>query len=171
MDQPALPAAQGALPPQTAAEYMNWAEYLSYINPRMRSYDQYLLVDGPDELGFASGFELSNGRKLATFDAFELPLFLPTTTATSQSDKLLVWGAVRPAPYALSATSLTPTAQLQFQPGSHGAFQTLQTISTTNAEGYFTVKQAFPSSGTVRLAWTSPTGTTVDSRSVTIVVN
>ena len=31
--------------PSTAAAYINWAEYISYRNPRLASYDQYLLND------------------------------------------------------------------------------------------------------------------------------
>ena len=75
---------------------MNWAEYLSYENPRIRSYDQYLLVD-PLTADFASGLELPNGRPKATFAAFQMPLYLPHTHR-KHDGRLLIWGAARPAP-------------------------------------------------------------------------
>ena len=57
-----------------------------------------------------------------------------------------------------------------------GAFTTVDTVAISNAHGYFDVHLAFPGSGTVRLAWTYPTGDpllsggTVFSRSVKITV-
>ena len=43
---------RGAYPsPATAAYYINWAEYLSYKNPRVKSYMQYLLTDPPPTAG------------------------------------------------------------------------------------------------------------------------
>ena len=95
---------KGALPPSTAAYYMNWAEYLSYSQPRLRSYDQYLLVDPPSG-DFASGLELASQRPLATFDAFEVPLYMPTTTAPHAAS-LVVWGprAPRATPHRAAHT-------------------------------------------------------------------
>ena len=34
-----------AINPTIAAAYMNWAEYISWRNPRLRSFEQYLLYD------------------------------------------------------------------------------------------------------------------------------
>ncbi len=169
----------GALPTQTVAYYMNWAEYLSYIQPRVRSYDQYLLVD-PANGQFASGLELANGRPLATYDAFQIPVYMPVTLA-NRASSLTVWGAARPQSSTFPATlspyyplaGADPTAgqlQIQFKPSSGRSFQTLQIVSITNPRGYFDVKQAFTRSGTVRLAWSSEPGTTVYSRSVTVTI-
>jgi hypothetical protein len=160
---------RGGLPPQTAAAYMNWAEYLSYTNPRLKSYDQYLLRD-PVTAVFASGLELPSGRHKATFDAFELPLYMPRTSAHTGS-RLLVWGCVRPGPYALSSTGLTQKATIQFQPLSRGQFIDLATVAVKNPRGYFETSPVFTESGTVRLAWTSPGGTTIHSRNVTVTVH
>ena len=47
--------------PGTAAAYYNWAEYISWRNPRMRSfaqfrfYDPYAPLQSNDWGGFASG--------------------------------------------------------------------------------------------------------------------
>ena len=56
------------VPVATAAMYLNWAEYLSYKNPRIGSYDQYLLADPASTAAdnfdpYASGIEFANGRR------------------------------------------------------------------------------------------------------------
>jgi hypothetical protein len=165
----------GSLPPTTVAYYMNWAEYMSYNEPRLDSYDQYLLLD-PANGKFASGLEVANGKHLATFDAFEVPLYMPTTKA-GQPSSLVVWGGARPAPSAadalshpLSANGLADQVEIQFQPGSRGRFSTVQTVTITNPRGYFEVRQAFMRSGSVRLAWSSAPGATVYSRTVTLSI-
>ncbi len=165
----------GSLPPATVAYYMNWAEYMSYNEPRVRSYDQYLLAD-PADGRFPSGLELASGRHLATFNAFELPLYMPTTVA-GRPARLLVWGDARDAAsiagapyYAPSAGDVADEVQIQFQAGSRGRFGTVQTVTITNPRGYFEVKHTFTRSGSVRLAWSSAPGVTVYSRTVTISI-
>ena len=104
-----------------------------------------------------------------------MPLYLPSTS-TRKGRKLEVWGDVRPASFAKLDTGKAQSVLVQFQPGSKGAFTTVDTVAITNARGYFDTHLAFPSSGTVRLAWTYPTGDpllsggTVYSRSVKITV-
>jgi hypothetical protein len=144
------------LPLDTAAAYMNWCEYLSYKSSRIRSYDQYLLVDPPGGR-FASGLEFSNGAAKPGLAAYKLPLFMPRTTAHGGAT-LEVWGGVRGA----SSTQ----AKIQFQPGSRGNFTTLATVRINNARGYFDVRQRFAGAGTVRIAWTASNGKTIYSRSV-----
>jgi hypothetical protein len=159
---------RGALPPTTAAAYMNWAEYLSYINPRIRSYDQYLLVD-PVSADFASGLELPHGQRKATFDAFELPVFMPSTTVRA-GGRLLVWGCVRPGPAALSLTGVAQNVAIQFQSSARAPFHTLTTVTIGSPRGYFETRLVFTQSGSIRLAWTSPAGRKVYSRSVAVAI-
>jgi hypothetical protein len=78
---------------------------------------------------------------------------MPTTSGSS-SRALTVWGGVRPA--ALEKASLRPTAELQFQARGKGSYKTLKTIKITSPRGYFQVSQKFPSSGNVRIAWSTP---------------
>ena len=59
------PAKVAKISPTTAAYYINWAEYLSWRQPRVRSYMQYLLVDPPLD-NFASGLVVQNRRAQAT---------------------------------------------------------------------------------------------------------
>jgi hypothetical protein len=179
----------------TAAYYMNWAEYLSYLNPRLNSYDQYQLID-PASGEWGDGLETDRGVKKPEWDAFLVPFYMPSTTA-SHATTLTVWGAIRPA-WTLSTTGLHQQAQIQFLPASNGGralsantgnsvsantgnsgkpkpttgdgYRTVQTITIKNPRGYFDVKQAFTQSGTVRIAWVRPGGPPVYSRTQKITV-
>jgi hypothetical protein len=147
--------------PRTAAFYINWAEYLSWRNPRIASTMQYLLYDpnprqAPEFGGFASGLIFYGGKRKPTYDAYRLPLFLPVTTARSRRQGLEVWGCLRPAHYARLDTGRPQHVQIQYQRGSHGAFATLRTVTISSTRGYFDVHMSFPASGSVRLAWTYP---------------
>ncbi|MBV9817997.1 MAG: hypothetical protein JOZ07_06550, partial [Solirubrobacterales bacterium] len=94
----------------TAAYYINWAEYLSWRNPRIQSYMQYLLRDPGANAGayagFASGLENANGTHKATYDAFRLPVYMPKTSIRRGS-KATVWGAARPAPFQSGAQTVS----------------------------------------------------------------
>jgi hypothetical protein len=171
------------VPVATAAMYLNWAEYLSYKNPRVGSYDQYLLADPPSTRAdnfdpYASGIEFANGSPKPGFYAFLMPLYLPKTSA-SHGSSLEVWGGVRPAPFASLDTGGGPqTVAIQFAPKGSSTFTTLSTVTITNREGYFDTHVAFPSSGTVRLQYTYPAtdmllapGTTTYSRNVSITIH
>jgi hypothetical protein len=134
--------------PATAAYYINWAEYLSWRNPVVASYDQYLLADPPGHYPFSSGLETSSGKKKATYNAYRLPLYLPKTSF-SRSEAVTVWGEARPAKYGAGAQ----TVVIQFQANGKRGWTTLQTVKS---ETYFSVKQKFPGNGNVRLAYTYP---------------
>ena len=172
--------------PATAAYYINWAEYLSWKQPRVASTMQYLLNDPaisdgkPTFGGFASGLVFSNGKPKPVYAAYRLPLFLPVTS-TRRGRSLELWGCVRPARYAIVDAGEQPqTAQIQFARSGSGTFTTLRTVTIRNPNScYFDVRLKFPGNGTVRLAYTYPTnpllmfppavkGAAVYSRSVAI---
>jgi len=134
--------------PATAAYYINWAEYLSWRNPVVASYDQYLLADQGGHYPFASGLETSTGKKKATYNAYRMPLYMPMTSF-SHRQAVTVWGEARPARYGIGPQ----TVAIQFQATGKRAWQTLQTVKSKT---YFSVKQKFPTSGSVRLAYTYP---------------
>jgi len=172
------------LSPAKAAYYMNWSEYLMWSNPRVRSYSQYLLEDDalpghPSESGFASGLFFSNGTPKPSYDAFRLPLYLPSTSA-QPGHSLTVWGGVRPAPFAKRDTGSAQQVQIQFLPSGGTTWTTLSTVTISNSAGYFKVSVTFPSSGSVMLQWTYPstfsflpigTPPTVTSRIQTVTVS
>jgi hypothetical protein len=175
--------------PATAAYYLNWAEYLSWRQPRIASTMQYLLSDpsfGPGfggEGGFASGLEFSDGRAKPGYAAYRLPLYLPVTSAR-RGRALEVWGCVRPSRYAILDSGNPQSAQIQFARSPSTRFTTVKTITVTDPDDcYFDVRIKFPSSGLVRLAYTYPSaslspsvtdsplaGTTVTGRTVRVII-
>jgi len=174
--------------PATAAYYINWAEYLSWKQPRIASTMQYLLYDplfpytaATGDGGFASGLLFSNGKPKPAYAAYRLPLYLPVTSSR-RGRTLEVWGCVRPERYAILGDSQAQTAQVQFARGSSRTFTTLLTVMTSNPNNcYFDVRMKFPATGTVRVAYTYPSnplllfppavqGSTVYSRSVAITL-
>jgi hypothetical protein len=167
--------------PATAAYYLNWAEYLSWRQPRIASTMQYLLTDpslGPGfarEGGFASGLQFSDGRAKAAYAAYELPLFLPVSTSRP-GHTLEVWGCVRPSRYAILDSGQPQTAQIQFARSPSSRFTTVRTITIADPDDcYFDVRIRFPGSGLVRLAYTyppsSPAGTTVTGRTARVTIH
>jgi hypothetical protein len=145
----------------TAAYYINWAEYISWHNPRIASTAQYLLTDPLPALrsndfgGFASGLFTFGGRPKPTYDAYRLPLYLPATAA-HRGQGLEVWGCARPSKLIVTSAGDPQTVAIEFRTGPRGGFRTLQTVSITNSRGYFDTRVVFPSSGFVRLKWSYP---------------
>ncbi|MGB9183454.1 MAG: hypothetical protein WCB67_05265 [Solirubrobacteraceae bacterium] len=175
------PASRHYVSQATASYYINWAEYLSYKNSRVKSYMQYLLMDPPGSsgayAGFASGLETASGVHKANYDAYRMPFYMPRTSF-SHTASVEVWGNARPAGFEKLGGYGTQQAQVQEQIGS--AWKTLNTVNLNGAQGYFDVKMKFPSSGQVRLQWTYPTdpllpsgfsGHTIYSRSFNIKVH
>jgi hypothetical protein len=153
------------LAPAIAADYMNWSEYVSWRNPRIRSFAQYPIYDpvrpfrSNDWGGYASGLLTWNGVPKATYAAWRLPVFLPITS-TRRGRSLEVWGCARPAPFAALDTRGPQTVAIQFSRGSSGPsgpFTTIQTVKLAGTSScYFDVRVKFPASGLVRLGYTYP---------------
>jgi hypothetical protein len=159
-----------AIDSKTAAYYLNWSEYISWRNPRVFSYDQYLLTDPPGG-NFATGLQYANGQpKPQLYDAYRLPLYLPKTRA-GKGQSLEVWGAVRPARFARKETGKAQQVKIQFQAGSKGPLETLSAVTIANPHGYFDTQMTFPGSGIVQLTWTYPHGQTIHSRPVSVTVS
>jgi hypothetical protein len=138
-----------------AAVYINQAEYLSYKNPRIASYGQFLLDDplvtpSHPKAGFASGLYTDTGRPKATLYAYRLPVWLPKQTVRAGS-KAEIWGCARPARFAGAAGR---TASIQMQRGGHGAWTTIRTVKIAAADCYFDIRMKLPYSGKLRLAYT-----------------
>lgn len=149
--------------PVTAARYLNWAEYLTWRNPRIATAMQFVLYDSgtgknnAHNVGFTTGLLFSDGTPKATFYAYRMPIFMPSTRA-GPDQPLEVWGCVRPARYAYLDTHQPQYVDIQFRAGSTGPFRTLKTVKLTDVRGYFDVRLRFPASGTVRLRWSYPSG-------------
>ena len=171
--------------PERAAAEINQAEYLSYKNPRVASYAQFLLNDPEISVqhpkpGFSSGLYTSTGVAKATLYAYRLPLWLPKTTVKAGS-KTEIWGGARPATYSLSATTPTaPAVKLEMRKAGAGSWTTIQTVKVSTATGYFETHSTLPYSGELRLAYAYPrtepllplniAGTTIYGRTVNVTV-
>lgn len=155
----------GTVSPALAAVYLNHSEYISWRDPRIRSYDQYLLTD-PPRGNFATGLQFADGTPKPTLAAYRMPIYLPVTNVHREVPAE-VWGCVRPARFAMIGRRNPHRVLLQFRGGNAGAFRTLKSVSLSRG-AYFDVHQAFPASGAVRLTWTYPGGQTIHSRTVTI---
>jgi hypothetical protein len=149
--------------PGTAAYYDNWAEYLSYANPRLASFDQYLLQDpvkptATDDWGnFASGLLTWDGLPKPGYNAFRMPIFLPQTTAATAYTKLLVWGAVKPAEFArIDLPYTAESARLLFKPVGAATYSTIATVQLTGPAANYQQKLDFPVSGTLLAEWVPP---------------
>jgi hypothetical protein len=159
-----------AINPTLAAYYMNWAEYISWSDPRVASWDQYLLTDPPQPSNFDTGLLFTDGTpKGPMYDAFRMPLYLPQAKG-KQGQSLEVWGCVRPAHFAMQGSKTLQVASIQFKPSSGGAFKTIQRVTITNTDGYFTTSVKFPSSGSVRIAWSQPGTGLVYSRVAPVTI-
>ncbi len=167
--------------PQTAAYYINWAEYLSWRSPRIASYMQYLLLDPAPTTaspynGFASGLEFFNGRPKADYAAYRLPIFMPVTSFP-RNRSVELWGNARPAPFMVGDGAGPQTVSIQLDG------RTVRTVAINGSQpwsGYFDLHLRFAHSGNVRLAYTYPQadpllpvselGQTVYSRTIRIRV-
>jgi hypothetical protein len=155
--------------PATASDYLNWSEYISYKDRRVRSYDQYLIRDPPANgpSSFVTGLENPGGAPKPTYVAYRMPLYLPVTHARAHQS-LEVWGCVRPAHYY--AAGRVQQALVQFAPGAGQPFATIRTIALTDPHDYYDARITFPRSGRVRVAWTYPGGPQITSRTVSVTV-
>ena len=162
------PPFPGGAPVNVAATYLNWAEYLSWRNPRLRSYDQYLLEDPSAKAHseFVTGLEFTNRQPKPSFYAYRLPIYLPLTRQP-HGHGLEVWGCVRPA----HSVHTPGPAEIQLQRTSGGPFRTIQTVAVSGTNCYFDVVARFPSGGIARLAWSYPRGPTIYSRTVAITAS
>jgi hypothetical protein len=169
--------------PVKAAAYLNQAEYLSYKNPRIASYGQFLLDDplvspSHPKAGFASGLYTDTGQPKATLYAYRLPLWLPKQTVHAGS-KAEIWGGARPATFAGAAAGGRSVA-IQMQRDGHGAWTTIRTVDVAAATGYFDIHMKLPYGGGMRLTYTYPAsepflppsvgGNTIYGRTVKVAV-
>ena len=169
--------------PTIAAYYLNWAEYISWKNPRVMSFDEYLLRDPPPfskpYVSWSSGLlGWQRGVPKVTYAAWRLPLYLPVTSGRL-GKSLELWGCVRPATYAFLDTGLRQVADIQFAPRGSASFTTVQQV-TVSSSGicYFDLLLKFPTSGSIRLTYTYPSsdpllpaGYTIYSRPISITLH
>jgi len=135
------------------AEYLAIAEHMAYVNPRVKSFSQYLLGDDRPRKGrrveryggFESGLRFSSGKAKPSYAAFRLPL---AVEAYGRSDVL--WGRVRPQAARTKVTILA--SRRKGKP-----FKPLRTV-TTNRRGVFGLRARHDDKQRYRVQWTAPDG-------------
>lgn len=168
--------------PAVAAYYDNWAEYLTWRNSALASFDQYILQDPPKprdgRQGYNSGLITARGTPKPGYAAFRMPLYLPRTTASSSSHALEVWGGARPAHFSLlDLPGVSQRVTVLFARKGSSSFTPVAFEPIRSGNGYFDAHVKFPSSGTVKLQWTYPndafegnSGVVIYSRNVSVTV-
>jgi hypothetical protein len=142
--------------PAEQANNINWAEYLAWKNPQIKSFPQFLLQDmgkvsaadaarGKREYGdWQSGLYFNDGTPKPAATSFPLALHVDcTTTLSPRHDKVLViWGHIRPGngPWQVKME----TGRRAFRPAATAAAlkagvarAASATPFTTDASGYF----------------------------------
>ena len=135
------------------SEYLAIAEHMAYVNPRVKSFSQYLLGDDLPRKGsrserysgFESGLRRANGKAKPSYDAFRLPL---AVEAYGPSDVL--WGRVRPL---AAKTEVTILASRR----GGKPFKVLRTVRT-NSRGVFGLRAKHHDKQRYRVQWTAPDG-------------
>jgi hypothetical protein len=158
--------------PATQARYLDEAEYLAWLDPRVRTLSQFLLRDSAPNRAFRpgsvrywstfqTGLEYENGALKPALDAYRLPIFIPAPAFTAGA-RLTVWAMLRAAPNATSQRAV-----IQWSP-RHGGFRAVGTATTRAADGVLVAHVRPPGTGLIRVAWTSPSGRPVYSRAVAV---
>ncbi len=140
---------------QKQAEYDAISEKISWENPRVAAFSQYLLRDDPlggkagasvhgGYVGFQTGLETVNGTRKPLYYAFPVPLVVART-----SRGYSLWGLVRPAEGAT-------TLKVLVQPKGSKRYRTLASVHT-NALGYWTLGSSVQGTHW-RVSWRSPAG-------------
>jgi hypothetical protein len=152
------------------AAYINQAEFLAYVNPRVRSTHQFLLEDAPPYTqypansyqywsSFQTGLEERGGQPKQALAAYRMPIFIPAARRFSPAN-FRVWGGVRPAP-----NGSKQTVQVQYRRNVRGAtWRTLKSVTTSNVRNYVDTRVRISRTGTVRLRWAAPGGGVLFSR-------
>jgi hypothetical protein len=146
--------------PALAAAYINQAEFMSYRNPRVRSYDQFLLEDAPPLPGistsspvawssFQTGLEYNGGAPKPSLAAYRVPVFVPGAVRR-RPGSFRVWGGARPA-----SNGSPQTVEVLFRSARRGAWRVIRRVATQTPRNYLDTRVRLSRSGQLRLRWGS----------------
>jgi hypothetical protein len=142
---------QGVSFPKQAA-YLSIAEHMAYVNPRVRSFSQYLMSDDRPHAsernkyaGFESGLRTNKGKRKPAYKAFRLPLAVENYGATD-----VLWGLVRQYRQATSV-------RIEVDPRGKKGWRKLADVKTTGT-GVYSARATHRKGQRYRVKWTSPSG-------------
>jgi hypothetical protein len=159
--------------PLEQAQYLGWATYLAWREPRTRMFAQFLLRDiDPDTTGqrpgsrpywtrsFHTGLFFADGRPKPAAVAFQLP-FWAELQGTSTGRAVLVFGQVRPG-------SGHRVVRVERQDPSTGIWAPAPTVGSgcepdgttflTDAAGFLLRLTPYDGPASYRLSWLTPSG-------------
>ncbi len=157
-------------PQPLQAAYINQAEYMSYVNPRVRSTHQFLLEDAPPYTqfpansyqywgSFQTGLLEHDGKVKQALAAYRMPIFIPAARRR-HAGIFRVWGGARPAP-----NGSRQTLQVQYRRNVRGAkWRTRKSVTTRRIRNYVDTHVRLTHTGAVRLRWAKPGGGVLFSR-------
>ena len=132
------------------AAYLSISEHMAYVNPRVRSFSQYLMRDDRPRAsalnkyaGFESGLRTAKGRKKPAYKAFRLPLAVENYGRTD-----VLWGLVR---QHRAAT----TVRVEVNPRGKKGWRKLADVKTTGT-GVYSLRATHRKGQRYRVKWTSP---------------
>ena len=138
--------------PSVQAGWLNEAEWLAYLDPRVRSVAQFELTDPKDPNTFNTGLRFNSGKAKPSLTAYRLPIWVIKAGKGVQ-----VFGAVRPA-------GTSDQVQIQQRASSKKPWATAKTVTVHAGSRYFRVYLP-TGGGRWRLLWKSPLyGKTYHSR-------
>lgn len=150
-------------PQYLQARYINQAEYMGYVNGRIRSAHQFLLVDAPPYTQYPSNsyqywssfqtglMERGGGVKMA-LEAYRMPIFIPNARRRHAAT-FRVWGAARPAP-----NGSRQQVAIQYKSFARGAqWRTIRNVTIRSLRNYVDTRVRITRSGVVRLRWNGMT--------------
>jgi hypothetical protein len=141
--------------PALQAAYIDQAQYMAYLDPRVRSLAQFELQDAPPNAAFSpssprywetfqTGLKFLGGKPKPSLAAYRLPIFVPQSTAGANGT-VTVWGMARPAP-----TGSNTTVQIQWRSAT-GPYEPIANVTTKDR--FILDSVEIPRSGFVRIEW------------------
>lgn len=128
--------------------YLNASEYMTWIDSRVATYSQYLLIDDPEVpnvVSFQTGLRFADGtKKPGVYEAFQTPFMV---FKTANANKVTIWGCLR------AKSSGTATAKLEVK--TNGEWSAVKSIPVSASTGYFMQTISLPGakSKTYRINW------------------
>jgi hypothetical protein len=141
---------------RTQAAWLNQAEWLAYLDPRVRSVAQFELTDPKSKDTFNTGLRFNSGKAKPALAAWRMPIWVIRAGSGVQ-----VFGGAR------AALGARTKVEIQRRSSSKKPWKTVKTVTVAAGERYFRVffKQG---GGRWRLAWKQPVyGKTFHSREAT----
>jgi hypothetical protein len=159
------------IPLDAQAKFNTLGEYLAYLNPRIDSQAQFLLVDVPPIKGrkkgskgsfftYQSGLFFQRGQPKPAAYAYQLPFIVIPITTNPDTGALIshLWGQLRFLP-----TGMADVVQLQWKPKDNSAdWVTVgDPVPTDPTRGYFEADREAPAAvpGDWRAVWLQADGT------------